>query len=542
MEEIELYDIAVVGCGPAGMCAAIEASSIGARVCIIDKNFRAGGQLFKQIHKFFGSSEHYAGSRGFEIGEKLLDTLKQCRSVDIFLESIVFNIDSKNNIFTLWVSGKSNKFFKISSKNIIISTGASEKPLFFEGWTLPGVMAAGAVQTLVNIYGVLPGKKILMVGSGNVGLIVSYQLLQAGAEVAGVVEIKNGIGGYGVHADKLRKNSVKFYFPYVLEKVEGQNKVEKAIIYRVDKSGKKIVETKKTIDTDIICLAVGLEPYSGLCRILGCGHVYNGELGGFIPAHNEDLESSVSGVFISGDVSGIEEATAAMEEGRLAAISSCFKLNMLDERDFFFKKGEIIKKLDQLRSGSYGRRIKAAKNNIFTYYDRPSDKAGARKQNFETNKPDVDEKLAIELKKIKNEKVRKFALVECFEDIACNPCETICPRGVIKVGKKITNIPRVDYGNCNGCGLCMAQCPGLVIRVIDLDNNLVDLPYEFLPVPAKGESVFALDNKGNILGTGTIKKIMERKSFNKTSIVTVEVDKKYIFLTRSVRCIENDRG
>jgi len=155
MEEVSLYDIAVVGAGPAGMCAAIEASLLGARVCIVDRNYKAGGQLFKQIHKFFGSDAHYAGQRGFEIGDILLDKLKKCTGVDIFLESTVFNVcretsnlkTKENDLFTLWISKNDNKLLKVFAKNIIISTGASEKSLFFEGWTLPGVMGAGAIST-----------------------------------------------------------------------------------------------------------------------------------------------------------------------------------------------------------------------------------------------------------------------------------------------------------------------------------------------------------------------------------------------------------
>ena len=93
----------------------------------------------------------------------------------------------------------------IKAKKIVMATGASENALAFPGCTLPGVMGAGAAQTMINVNRVLPGQKIIMVGSGNVGLIVSYQLMQAGADVLALIEAAPKIGGYGVHAAKIRR-------------------------------------------------------------------------------------------------------------------------------------------------------------------------------------------------------------------------------------------------------------------------------------------------------------------------------------------------
>ena len=193
MREVELL---IVGAGPAGLSAACEAAKAGVQVMIIDENLRPGGQLFKQIHKFFGSRVHRAGTRGFRIGEMLLKETEEL-GVEVQLGYPVYGIFSENHV----LYGSRDGVKKLHAKKIILATGANENNLCFEGSILPGVMTAGAAQTMINLHHVLPGQKVVMVGSGNVGLIVSYQLLQAGAEVVGLVEAAPAIGGYGVHAN-----------------------------------------------------------------------------------------------------------------------------------------------------------------------------------------------------------------------------------------------------------------------------------------------------------------------------------------------------
>lgn len=571
MGKVDLYeyDIGVVGAGPAGMRAAIEAASLGARVCIIDKNFKAGGQLFKQIHKFFGSEEHYAGQRGFEIGDRLLGRLRKSKNIDIFLESSVFNVSREINInhpednsfFALWISRNEGRLLKVYAKNIILSTGASEKPLFFEGWTLPGVMSAGAVQTLVNIYRVLPGKRILMVGSGNVGLIISYQLLQAGAEVVAVIEMMENIGGYRVHADKILANGVPILTSHILDRVEGKEKVEKAYICKIDNNGNKIKGSEKEFRVDIVCIAVGLEPYLNLLRILGCPYIYSRELGGFVAVHDENLETIEDGIFICGDLSGVEEATTAIEEGKLAGLASCFRLNIICRDDFILRRKEIVKNLNKLRAGKFGEKIKLEKQKLIEHYYKikhnkknSNNKGGKEKperSNFyefgddefcytnltsDDDKANKDKWLERELSRIKRAGVMRFALIECYENIPCNPCEKACPKKAIKVGEDITNIPVINYSLCSGCGLCIPFCPGLAIRVIDMKKGTVDLPYEFLPIPEVDKEVNILDSKGNIIGMGKIVKVRNNKKFNKTIILTVEVPKVNLFEVKAVRC------
>lgn len=181
---IKQTEILVIGGGPAGLSAACAAAELGASVLLCERDYLPGGQLVKQTHKFFGSEKQYAGERGIHIGNLLIEKAKHHPNIEILTEATVLGI-YEDGIVTVFYHGK---HMKIRPSKIILATGASEKFLEFPGNDLPGIYGAGAVQTLMNVAGVKPAERVLMVGAGNIGLIVSYQLMQAGVEVAGIIE------------------------------------------------------------------------------------------------------------------------------------------------------------------------------------------------------------------------------------------------------------------------------------------------------------------------------------------------------------------
>ncbi|KPJ72498.1 hypothetical protein AMJ52_06175, partial [candidate division TA06 bacterium DG_78] len=204
-------DICVIGGGPAGLESAIIAKELGAEVLLIDDNPILGGQLIKQTHKFFGSKTHYCGVRGFTIGEILSDKVKELGIKTLLNATVVGYYDDDS----LGVLNESS-LFQVKAKRYIFATGASENMLAFENSDLPGVYGAGAVQTMMNVYGVIPGKRAVVIGSGNIGLIVPYQLLQARVEVAAIVEILDKVGGYYVHAAKIKRAGVPIYLKHTI--------------------------------------------------------------------------------------------------------------------------------------------------------------------------------------------------------------------------------------------------------------------------------------------------------------------------------------
>lgn len=362
-------DVVIVGAGPAGLAASIEAAKAGAEVLVVDLNIKPGGQLFKQIHKFFGSSAHKSGTRGIDIGKQLVEEAEKY-NVEIWLRSTVIGLFPGKKVgIEKGLDNEKKEMVTIKAKKIIIATGASENVVRFKGWTKPGVMGAGAAQTMVNVNHVKPGQRVVMLGSGNVGLIVSYQLMQAGCDVAALVEAAPKIGGYAVHAAKIRRAGVPIYTKHTIIEVKGKERVEEVIIAEVDDNFNPIPGTEKSIKADVVAIGAGLKPSTELARLLRCEMTFNPIFGGNIPLHNRNMETSIDGIYVAGDTTGVEEANTALEEGRLAGISAAQTLGYIDDTTADKEKNEIWNRLESLRLGPFGEKRLMAKDTILKEYE-----------------------------------------------------------------------------------------------------------------------------------------------------------------------------
>lgn len=350
MKQVEIL---VVGGGPAGLCAAINAAQEGAKVLVLERNEELGGQLIKQTHMFFGSEKQHASVRGVDIATILFDKIDELENIEILKNSTVLAIYD-DGIVTAEIDGK---YTKIKSQRIIVTTGASEKTLVFPNNDLPGIYGAGAVQTLMNVYGVKPGDNVLMVGAGNIGLIVSYQLMQAGVKVKAILDGAPQIGGYLVHASKVRRMGVPIYTGYTVKEAYGKDYLEKATIVKLDEKWQPIDGTEEDFEVDVLCISVGLTPLAELLWQADCEMKYVGQLGGFVPVRTEDLETTTEGIFVAGDVCGVEEATSAMVEGYLAGLAAAESLGY-DIADFEERKQDYLQQLESLRSGHVGDKIR----------------------------------------------------------------------------------------------------------------------------------------------------------------------------------------
>ncbi|MCD6362478.1 MAG: FAD-dependent oxidoreductase [Synergistetes bacterium] len=349
-------EILIVGGGPAGLSAAIEASAAGAKVLIIDDGLKLGGQLVKQTHKFFGSKEEYAGTRGFRIANVLLNELEKYKDrVEVITNTTVTGYYTDDGVFGA-LTGE-EKYFKVKPKKAIIATGAYERSLPVPNCDLPGVYGAGAVQTLMNVYGVKPGEKALMIGAGNIGLIISYQLAQAGVQVQGVVEAMPRIGGYLVHASKIRRLGIPIYTSHTVKEIHGEEYVEGATIVQVDEKWQPIEGTERYIEADLICLAVGLSPLTELLWQAGCKMKFIPELGGYVPVRNREMRTSHPDIYVAGDASAIEEASTAMVEGRIAGLCAAASLGY-KVLDFEARLNKLWSQLDSLRRGPVTEKIR----------------------------------------------------------------------------------------------------------------------------------------------------------------------------------------
>ncbi|MCR4674347.1 MAG: FAD-dependent oxidoreductase [Lachnospiraceae bacterium] len=522
------YDLIIVGAGPSGLSAAVEAAKRGLKVVVFDENEKPGGQLFKQIHKFFGSKEHRAKVRGFVIGQQLLEEADK-EGVEVVLNATVIGLYQDHEV----VVKLGDEVVHFKGDAIVIATGAAENMVTFEGWTLPGVIGAGAAQTMMNLHGIKPGKKILMLGSGNVGLVVSFQLMQCGCDVVALVDAAPRVGGYGVHAAKVARTGVPFYLSHTIVKAEGETEVTGVTIAEVDDRFQFIPGTEKHFDVDTICLAVGLSPMSQLLKMAGAKMEDNPRKGGQVPVCDEYGRTSLPGVFVAGDVSGIEEASSAMIEGRMAGIVAAEYLGYMEETDLDHQLKELDDALDGLRQGMF-----APKN---------------RGKAIETTEEGIEiSKNLLKHGFVSDEEIERFPgvthrvgvhpVMECTQNIPCNPCQDACKKGCISIGSNITSLPIVVEGSeCINCGMCVASCSGQAIFLVDEDLGdgfaSVTLPYEFLPLPEIGTKGKGLGRDGKVVCEAEVIQVRDVKAFDKTSLLTIKVPKEYAMKARFFQAV-----
>ncbi len=519
--KIERYDMIVVGAGPAGLSAAIEAAKSGLKPIVFDENERPGGQLFKQIHKFFGSKEHKAKVRGFVIGDELLEEATKY-GVEVVLNATVVGLYPEKEV-TVKVKDEIHHY---KGDAVLIATGASENMVNFEGWTKPGVIGAGAAQTMMNLHHIKPGKRVLMLGSGNVGLVVSFQLMQAGCEVVALADAAPRVGGYGVHAAKVARCGVPFYLSHTIVRVEGDNHVTGVVIGQVGPDWKIIPGTEKHFDVDTVCLAVGLSPMSQLLNQAGVK--MEDTKGGFVPVCDEDGATSVPGIFAAGDVSGIEEASSAMIEGRMSGTAIASYLGFIDEDTKEERIKELMGQLDTLRQGMFapenrGKLVKKTDEGIDVSMNLLE--KGYVSEDEITRYPGVTKQKGI------------HPVIECTQNIPCNPCQDACPKGCIKIGANITSLPVVNGDNpCIGCGMCVVSCSGQAIFLVEEDVapgfGEVTMPYEFLPLPQVGDKGVALGRDGKKVCDCEVTKVRTAPAFDHTNLVTIKVPNEMLMKAR----------
>jgi len=210
----------------------------------------------------------------------------------------------------------------------------------------------------MNVAGVKPAERVLMVGAGNIGLIVSYQLKQAGVKVVAVIEGMPKIGGYLVHASKIQRAGIPILTRHTILEAYGNGQVEGALIAQINEKWQPIPGTLRDIQCDTVCLAVGLSPLTELAWQAGCKMVYIRELSGHVPIVDDYLETTRPGVYCAGDACGIEEASSAMVEGRLAGVSAAASLGY-GYNNAIKLQNEAIRELGELRAGPPGEHIRA---------------------------------------------------------------------------------------------------------------------------------------------------------------------------------------
>lgn len=298
MRRLEV-DVAVIGGGPAGLAAALAAHKEGAaRVLIIERNHELGGILQQCIHHGFGLHRFKAELTGPEYAQRFINQVRET-DIQVLLETMVLEVTEDRTIYAV---NSSEGMLEISAKAVVLAMGCRERTrgaLRIPGKRPAGIFSAGTAQRYINIDGYIPGRKAVILGSGDIGLIMARRLTLEGAQVEAVVEIMPYAAG-------LARNVVQcledFDIPLILQStvvdIHGEDRLEGVTIARVDEDWKPIPGTERKIECDTLLLSVGLIPENELSGGAGVelDPITNG------PKVDETLMTSIPGIFACGNV------------------------------------------------------------------------------------------------------------------------------------------------------------------------------------------------------------------------------------------------
>lgn len=329
-------DICVVGAGPAGIAAATEAAIMGASVLVLDEYAQPGGQYFRRPLRGISMAPDSKLMEEAREGEKRIDAARQA-GVRFLSSTLVWGAFADGAVTTY-----SDRCEAIQPARLILACGAQERPVAFPGWTTPGVITAGAAQALLKGQGVMPGRRILMAGTGPLQIAVAAQLVQAGANVVGVLEASRagnlfGSGhrfwgqwgrlGEGIQYWRtLRAAKVPLILGRTVARAGGQERLGFVTTTDLDDDWRPISGTESQMEVDTLCLGFGLLPSTKLARLAGCQLTFDPRRGGWVPLLDETMLSSRPGVFVAGEAAGIGGARAAELQGTIAGLSAALQL------------------------------------------------------------------------------------------------------------------------------------------------------------------------------------------------------------------------
>ncbi len=331
-----MYDIIVIGGGPAGISAAVEAEKSGASVLLIEREEVCGGILKQCIHDGFGAIRYKQIMTGPEYALKELANIDEDK-IDVLTATYVTDIEKKETIKVTLVNNEKG-LFEEEAHGVVLATGCRERTarqIFINGSRPAGVMTAGCAQHLVNIEGYLPSKRCVILGSGDIGLIMARRLTLEGTKVVGVYEIMPTPSGLSRNIVQcLNDYDIPLHLSKTVTRVFGADRVEAIEIASVDENLRPIAGTEERIECDALILSVGLIPENEIADILGV-EICRSTKG---PVVNQDLMTSVEGVFSCGNALHVNDLVDYVSEsgeiaGREAALYAKNKKSGLKNKD-----------------------------------------------------------------------------------------------------------------------------------------------------------------------------------------------------------------
>lgn len=314
-------DLVIVGAGPAGMAAAISAHENGVKdILLLERDQYLGGILNQCIHTGFGLSFFKEVLTGPEYAERFIDNIKAIKDIEVSPRSFVVRLKEDKTLTFL----KPGVVETIEAKALIMATGCRERTremVHIAGTRPAGVFSAGLAQKLINIEGLLPGKEVVIVGSGDIGLIMARRFILEGARVKAVIEIQKQSRGLIRNIVQCVEDfDIPLYFQHKITRICGRDRVESVQVVRVDEQFHEIAGSGFDIICDTVLVSVGLIPENELIEMAGV--LLNKETNA--PISSELNKTSIPGLFVCGNAFKVYDlvdsvSSDSIKAGRLAA-------------------------------------------------------------------------------------------------------------------------------------------------------------------------------------------------------------------------------
>ena len=352
--DIKKVDLVVLGAGPAGVAADNVASKEGAEVVIIDENSSAGGQIYRAPPNEFQPQNSFKYDE-FREGEKQRNILKNS-NVKALFKHRVWSVSSDLVVSTVGPNGLSSWH----ARSLIIANGALERIIPFPGWTIPGVIGLAASTILLKSQYVLPGQSTVVAGCGPLLIAVANGIIKSGGKVSAIIDLNSKsdwikafprllsrpdqlFKGMSWFAN-IMKAGIKLYGGHAVTNTKQVDNVLRISIAPINSAG-SILDSKnqKIVEGDCLAIGHGLFPSTEITRLLKAKHIYDPLKGGWVPLIDDDFRSSIPGVYIAGDATGISGAFSAVQKGRIAGMAAVRDLNVMSSQKYKAKiKSELI--------------------------------------------------------------------------------------------------------------------------------------------------------------------------------------------------------
>ncbi|PCI44724.1 MAG: opine oxidase subunit A, partial [Alphaproteobacteria bacterium] len=346
-----IYDVAIIGAGPAGLAAAEQILKHGGRVVVLDEQARAGGQIMRQPPKKFTVRDWLKGDIYNDLKD-LLQRMADHPKVIWHMSTTVSGVIPLTDGFQLWLHDMSG-LSSLTAKKIIICSGCTERPLAFPGATTPGVMGAGAIQTFLKSQQILTGENFVFAGTHPLQLIVAEQIMAAGGKVAAVAFAQPLFRGLSLLKQphsllshwqvfaaaaksliRLKRAGVALLFGYAIKEASGGDSLKTVTLQPVTAAGKATQNRPlRQYEVDSLGLCYGFQAASELARQAGAEAHWSEGRGGWLITHSEWMESSRAGLYVAGELTGMAGGDASREEGHIAGIGCALALGLVSRHD-----------------------------------------------------------------------------------------------------------------------------------------------------------------------------------------------------------------